>query len=95
MQLATILKTGCYGDRPCFFIAMAGITPVLWPANERNVRLLVLDEVANVKKGSESVGVSRQWYGARDKFIKLMQVIIRMKTATMENSLTYSILPPA
>lgn len=32
-----------------------------------NVRLIVIDEVAIVKKGTESVGVSRQWCGARGK----------------------------
>ena len=32
-----------------------------------DIRLIILDEVANVKKGSQSVGVSRQWCGTRGK----------------------------
>lgn len=32
-----------------------------------DIRVMVLDEVANVKKGIESVGVSRQWCGTRGK----------------------------
>lgn len=32
-----------------------------------DVRVIALDEVANVKKGTESVGVSRQWCGTRGK----------------------------
>ncbi len=32
---------------------------------------------------------------AVDKFMKLIQAMRRMKTAMMEKSLTYSILPPA